>query len=679
MVMGSPGFTAPERIRGGDATPASDLWSLGATIYAAVEGRGPFEQRGGAITTMSAIINEDAPAAPHAGQLAPIIAALLRRDPSARPSAASAARQFAQVLPQLTDAPKASPAAAHPPTVLSAHMPSSASASASAVSAAGSDPEDAQADEVPAPAAVEPAAAADRPAAGKQAAAAAAEPAQAAAQAAQAARKPAVDEAAAAQVAGDSAGEAEPAAVAEPVAAVAEPVAVAVADADAEAEPGPESVPDAGAEPAAGVAPSTVATPVIAAAKAKAAEAPPADAPAVDSQASGAPTVFADPPEAEAASASGKTVVTDEGSGYQPTELAIPAARVTPSAPAREQQSPPQRPADQRPAQPRPAPPKPTFTAAKPTERPAPSYSAAAPASPARPQPPAPAAEGRPAYSGSSGAGQGRPGGGTPPFPPAAGQYAGPSQSYPDLARQYALGAGGGGRAGRSRGRGRQVAWLVVAVIIAAAVGVGAALALNHHNGGGSPNGTQSTGSAFVADTKTGFKSVDALNSPSAVLPSGWSHVTVTAADAGAPAVAGFSIDLPPGWSEQRSKLATEFTGPGDMLVEVDLTPQSTTNMLAAATSIEQQSLAEHKFPGYKRVNLQEVPVRNTRGAVWKFTWTPAGSPGLVADDILFAKATTAGTQDYAIYIRSPQSSFDGTALPLFDQILPTFETVPAS
>ena len=39
MVMGSPGFTAPERIRGGDATPASDLWSLGATIYTAVEGQ----------------------------------------------------------------------------------------------------------------------------------------------------------------------------------------------------------------------------------------------------------------------------------------------------------------------------------------------------------------------------------------------------------------------------------------------------------------------------------------------------------------------------------------------------------------------------------------------------------------------------------------------------------------
>src|SRR6185312_7288319 len=73
---------APERIRGEDASPASDLWSLGATVYAAVEGHGPFEQRGGAITTMSAIINEDAPGAPAAGALGPVIAALLRRDPA---------------------------------------------------------------------------------------------------------------------------------------------------------------------------------------------------------------------------------------------------------------------------------------------------------------------------------------------------------------------------------------------------------------------------------------------------------------------------------------------------------------------------------------------------------------------------------------------------------------------
>ncbi len=110
MVMGSPGFTAPERIRGEDATPASDLWSLGATLYAAVEGHGPFERRGGAITIMSAVIHEDAPVAPSAGALAPVIAALLRREPADRPDAATAARMISDVLPQLPTRTGAAPA-----------------------------------------------------------------------------------------------------------------------------------------------------------------------------------------------------------------------------------------------------------------------------------------------------------------------------------------------------------------------------------------------------------------------------------------------------------------------------------------------------------------------------------------------------------------------------------------
>src|SRR6266568_5103380 len=109
MVMGSPGFTAPERIRGEDASPASDLWSLGATIFAAIEGHGPFEKRGGAITTMSAIINEDAPEAPTAGALAPVVAALLRREPADRPDASAAARMITDVLPQLPDRPPGAP------------------------------------------------------------------------------------------------------------------------------------------------------------------------------------------------------------------------------------------------------------------------------------------------------------------------------------------------------------------------------------------------------------------------------------------------------------------------------------------------------------------------------------------------------------------------------------------
>jgi eukaryotic-like serine/threonine-protein kinase len=122
MVMGSPGFTAPERIRGEDASPASDLWSLGATLFAAVEGHGPYEKRGGAITTMSAIINEDAPPAPTAGALGPVIAALLRREPAERPDASTAIRMITDVLPLLPAGPGAEPAG-YEPTALSAPSP----------------------------------------------------------------------------------------------------------------------------------------------------------------------------------------------------------------------------------------------------------------------------------------------------------------------------------------------------------------------------------------------------------------------------------------------------------------------------------------------------------------------------------------------------------------------------
>ncbi len=99
MVMGSPGFTAPERIQGNPATPASDLWSLGATLYAAVEGHGPFDRAGGAITTMSAIINSDPPSAPPSAGLGAVIDALLRRNPADRPDAATAARMLGALGP----------------------------------------------------------------------------------------------------------------------------------------------------------------------------------------------------------------------------------------------------------------------------------------------------------------------------------------------------------------------------------------------------------------------------------------------------------------------------------------------------------------------------------------------------------------------------------------------------
>jgi len=98
MVVGSPGFTAPERVRGAAASPACDLWSLGATLYAAVEGHGPFERAGGVAAINVGVATEDPPRAPSAGPLGPVIDALLRRDPSARPDSDTASRLLADAV-----------------------------------------------------------------------------------------------------------------------------------------------------------------------------------------------------------------------------------------------------------------------------------------------------------------------------------------------------------------------------------------------------------------------------------------------------------------------------------------------------------------------------------------------------------------------------------------------------
>ena len=94
MVAGTPAFCAPERIRGELATPAADLWSLGATLYAAVEGRGPYEHHGGATATIAAIVTDDPRPPAAAGPLAAPITAFLSRDPAARPSVAAATRML---------------------------------------------------------------------------------------------------------------------------------------------------------------------------------------------------------------------------------------------------------------------------------------------------------------------------------------------------------------------------------------------------------------------------------------------------------------------------------------------------------------------------------------------------------------------------------------------------------
>jgi hypothetical protein len=85
-VMGTPQFMAPEQFEGLECGPAADMWSLGATLYAAAEGRPPFD--GPTLTAiLSAVLTKDPAPPAFAGPLTHILASLLTKSPDARPAA----------------------------------------------------------------------------------------------------------------------------------------------------------------------------------------------------------------------------------------------------------------------------------------------------------------------------------------------------------------------------------------------------------------------------------------------------------------------------------------------------------------------------------------------------------------------------------------------------------------
>ncbi|GAA2493826.1 serine/threonine-protein kinase [Streptomyces longisporus] len=85
-IIGTADYMAPERVAGSDGGPAADLWSLAMMLYVAVEGHHPL-RRGTTLATLAAVLHEDVPPPKQAGPLAPVLAAVLVRDPGARPEA----------------------------------------------------------------------------------------------------------------------------------------------------------------------------------------------------------------------------------------------------------------------------------------------------------------------------------------------------------------------------------------------------------------------------------------------------------------------------------------------------------------------------------------------------------------------------------------------------------------
>lgn len=85
VIVGSPSYVAPERVHGERSTPSADLWSLGATLWTAAEGRPPY---GGdsPILVLTSVANTEAPTCPRAGgPLGDLLRRMMDRDPGRRP------------------------------------------------------------------------------------------------------------------------------------------------------------------------------------------------------------------------------------------------------------------------------------------------------------------------------------------------------------------------------------------------------------------------------------------------------------------------------------------------------------------------------------------------------------------------------------------------------------------
>ncbi|QXJ21910.1 protein kinase [Actinomadura graeca] len=121
LVMGSPAYIPPERAQGERAVPASDLWALGATLYAAVEGRSPYE-RPDAMSSLQAALTEPVPPARNAGPLSRVLEGLLAREPVHRMTAAQAQPLLTHVATLPPAPPSPSPPASSRPTGTDATM-----------------------------------------------------------------------------------------------------------------------------------------------------------------------------------------------------------------------------------------------------------------------------------------------------------------------------------------------------------------------------------------------------------------------------------------------------------------------------------------------------------------------------------------------------------------------------
>ena len=98
ISAGTPAYLAPEVARGQDPSPAADVFSLGATLYHAVEGRPPFGTGQNPLALLHAAATGEVPPAERAGVLSPLLPRLLNAEPDVRPTMREAADMLAETV-----------------------------------------------------------------------------------------------------------------------------------------------------------------------------------------------------------------------------------------------------------------------------------------------------------------------------------------------------------------------------------------------------------------------------------------------------------------------------------------------------------------------------------------------------------------------------------------------------
>jgi serine/threonine protein kinase len=95
MLAGTPAYLAPEVAKGYDPGPPSDVFSLGSTLYAAVEGMPPFGLSDNTIALLHQVAAGKVPPPRQAGSLTALLMSLLRPEPADRPTMAQAREALA--------------------------------------------------------------------------------------------------------------------------------------------------------------------------------------------------------------------------------------------------------------------------------------------------------------------------------------------------------------------------------------------------------------------------------------------------------------------------------------------------------------------------------------------------------------------------------------------------------